>query len=65
MVRSCSRPCGEATKVHAIAFGKWIQVQWLQATETKDKPLTGKVRTLPVDTRVKQCVLGTQHGGSK
>jgi hypothetical protein len=51
---------GAATKVHVIAFGKWVSVQWLPGTEDA-KPLTIKVRALMVDGQVKEYVLGAPH----
>jgi hypothetical protein len=50
-----------ATKVHVIAFGKWISVQWLPGTGSPEKPLTIKVRALLVDERVKEYTLGPLH----
>jgi len=43
---------GAATKVHVIAFGKWMSVQWLP--DSADKPLPFKVRALLVDGRIKE-----------
>jgi len=48
------------TKVHGIAFGKWMSVQWLPGTSSPEKPLTIKVRAL-VDERVKEYTLGPLH----
>src|ERR1700757_3291931 len=48
-----------ATKVHVIAFGKWMSVQWLP--DSADKPLPFKVRALLVDGRVKEYAAGTPH----
>jgi len=48
-------------KVHTIAFGKWISVQWIAATGTDEKPFTMKVRALIVDGRVKEYAIGTPH----
>ena len=50
---------GAATKVHVIAFGKWMSVQWLP--DSADKPLPFKVRALLVDGRVKEYAAGTPH----
>ena len=50
---------GAATKVHVIAFGKWISVQW-QADSTA-KPLPLKVHALVVDGRVREYAIGTPH----
>jgi len=50
---------GAATKVHVIAFGKWMSVQWLP--DSIGKPLPLKVRALVVDGRVKEYVVGTPH----
>jgi hypothetical protein len=49
-----------ATKIHVIAFGKWMSVQWLPGAED-EKPVTIKVRALMVDGQVKEYVLGTPH----
>lgn len=49
-----------ATKVHVIAFGKWTSVQWLPGG-ADDKPVTLKIRTLVVDGRVKEYLLGAPH----
>jgi len=48
-------------KLHTIAFGKWISVQWIAATGTDEKPFTMKIRSLVVDGRVKEYALGTPH----
>ncbi len=48
-----------AAKVHVIAFGKWMSVQWLP--DSADKPLPFKVRALLVDGRVKEYAVGTPH----
>jgi hypothetical protein len=50
---------GAATKVHVIAFGKWMSVPWLP--DSADKPLLLKVRALLVDGRVKEYAVGTPH----
>ncbi|PYX48895.1 MAG: hypothetical protein DMG79_10600 [Acidobacteria bacterium] len=50
-----------ATKVHVIAFGKWTSAQWFAGTAVDAKPLTIKIRTLIVDGRVQQYVLGAPH----
>lgn len=49
-----------ATKVHEIAFGRWLSAQWL-ARDAGDKPVTIKVRALLVDGRVKEYVMGSPH----
>ena len=54
-------PDAQATaKVHEIAFGRWISVQWL-AGSGDDKPVTIRVRALLVDGRVKEYVMGAPH----
>jgi hypothetical protein len=50
-----------ATKVHVIAFGRWMQVQCLAGTAAEEKPLSIKVRALVVDGRIKEYVLGAPH----
>lgn len=50
-----------ATKVHVIAFGKWMQVQCFAEGSSDPKPLAVKVRALIVDGRVKEYVLGSPH----
>jgi hypothetical protein len=49
-----------ATKIHVIAFGKWMSAQWLPGTGN-EKPVTIKVRALTVDGQVKEYVLGAPH----
>jgi hypothetical protein len=49
-----------AAKIHVIAFGKWMSVQWLPGVGD-EKPLSIKVRALLVDGQVKEYVLGTPH----
>jgi hypothetical protein len=51
---------GATTKVHVIAFGKWMSVQWSPGTKNA-KPQTIKVRALMVDGQVKEYVLGAPH----
>ena len=48
-----------ATKVHVIAFGKWMSVQWLP--DSTGNPLPLKVRALLVDGRVKEYAVGAPH----
>lgn len=50
---------GAATKVHIIAFGKWMSVQWLP--DSAGNPLPLKVRALVVDGRVKEYAVGAPH----
>ena len=50
---------GATTKVHVIAFGKWMSVPWLPDSADKPQPL--KVRALLVDGRIKEYALGTPH----
>lgn len=57
---------GATAKVHVIAFGKWMAVQWFPGSATpgsaaKDKAITMRVRALVVDGRVKEYVLGVPH----
>jgi hypothetical protein len=50
-----------ATKVHVIAFGKWMSVQWNVGIGEDDKRVSLKIRSLVVDGRVKEYVLGPPH----
>ena len=50
---------GATTKVHVIAFGKWVSVQWLPDSVGKPVPL--KVRALVVDGRIREYAIGTPH----
>lgn len=50
---------GAATKVHVIAFGKWMSVQWLP--DSAGNPLLLKVRPLVIDSRVKEYAVGAPH----
>lgn len=51
-----------ATKPHLITFGKWISVLWFVGSGAEDeKPLTLKMRSLMVDGRVKEYVVGSSH----
>lgn len=59
IVPMLTAPSGAATKVHVIAFGKWMPVSWLP--DSADKPLPFRVRALLVDGRVKEYALGTPH----
>src|SRR3954469_14881760 len=49
-------------KEHTITFGKWISVQWA-AIDSKPGPkaLPMKVRSLVIDGRVREYVLGPAH----
>jgi hypothetical protein len=50
------------TKIHMIAFGKPMAVQWIPGTGAgNEKPLPLKIRALIVDSRVKEYVLGSAH----
>ncbi len=51
--------CAAAPKPHVIAFGKWISAKWPNATGQKLLDL--KVRSLFVDTRLKEYTTGTPH----
>lgn len=55
-----ANPADAITKVHVIAFGKWTVVQWFADRET-EKPMSLKIRTLLIDGRVKEYVLGAPH----
>ena len=57
----CTRAAGSGTKVHVIAFGKWISAQWLPGSVGEEKPQTIKVRALIVDGRIKEYMLGSPH----
>jgi hypothetical protein len=46
-------------KVHVIALGKWIPVQWYGLSDAA--PLTLRIRPLLVDGRIKEYVLGSTH----
>ena len=46
-------------KTHTISFGKWMAVQWPDATGKK--LLSLKVRALFVDARLKEYTTGTAH----
>jgi hypothetical protein len=59
IVSSLTARSDAATKVHVIALGKWMSVQWLP--DSADKPLPVKIRALLVDGRIKEYVLGTPH----
>lgn len=50
---------GAVTKIHVIAFGKWMSVQWLP--DSIGKPVPMKVRAIVVDGRVKEYAIGTPH----
>jgi len=52
---------GAAAKVHVIAFGKWISIQWYPGSGVGDKPQTMKIRALIVDGQVKEYMLGAAH----
>jgi hypothetical protein len=51
--------CLAASNPHAITLGKWISVQWPNATGQKLLEL--KVRALSVDARLKEYTTGTPH----
>jgi hypothetical protein len=51
-----------ATKIHVIAFGKSVSVQWLAGTGAENqKPQLIKVRALVIDGRLKEYVIGLPH----
>lgn len=59
MVWALMARSGATTKVHVIAFGKWMSVQWLP--DSNGKPLALKVRGLIIDGRIKEYAVGTPH----
>lgn len=54
-------PTSAATKVHVIAFGKWMPVQCHTGYEPSEKPTSVKVRALVVDGRIREYVIGSPH----
>ena len=50
---------GAAAKVHVIAFGKWMSVQWLP--DSAVTPVSFKVRALVVDGRIMEYAVGPAH----
>lgn len=51
-----------ATKIHVIAFGKAMPVQWDPGTGSENrKPLPMKLRPMMVDGRIKEYVVGAAH----
>ncbi len=52
-----------ASRVHVIAFGKWISVPWIASAGSgaDEKPVAIRIRPLIVDGRVKEYVLGAPH----
>lgn len=56
-----SGTAGAANKVHVIAFGRWITVQWFASAASVDKPLSLKVRPLVVDGKIKEYSIGLPH----
>src|SRR5580700_1978850 len=50
-----------AAKIHVVAFGKWMAVQWASNAGSGAKPITIKIRALVIDGRVKEYVLGASH----
>ena len=51
-------PATGAIKAHAVSFGKWTAIKWCVG-ENESKCLDLKVRTLYVDSRPKQFIVGT------
>jgi len=47
-------------KPHVITFGKWTPAKWYVG-EANDKPLDLKIRSLYVDTRLKEFTTGPAH----
>jgi hypothetical protein len=60
-VLALSLPVAAATKVHVIAFGKWIVVQYASGYREGEPPVPLKIRPLVVDGRVKEYVIGSPH----
>jgi hypothetical protein len=56
-----SEMASAAAKIHVIAFGKWMAVQWASDAGSGAKPITIKIRALVIDGRVKEYVLGASH----
>jgi hypothetical protein len=54
-----SSSVGAATKLHVISFGRWTLVQAFAAPDSA--PLAMKVRSLMVDGRTKEYVIGLPH----
>jgi hypothetical protein len=52
-------PCEAVVKPHVITFGKWVSAKWPDATGHKLLDL--KVRSLLVDTRLKEFTTGPAH----
>lgn len=50
-----------ATKVHVVAFGRWMPVQCFAGYGPTEKPISIKVRALIVDGRIKEYVVGPPH----
>jgi hypothetical protein len=53
-------PCAAVAKAHVITFGKWTSVQCFTGNDG-DKAVPVKVRSLSVDGKVKEFILGTPH----
>src|SRR5580698_3320606 len=51
--------CAAVPKPHVIAFGKWTSAKWPNANGQKLPDL--KVRSLYVDTRLREYTTGTPH----
>ena len=60
LILSCTLAVGAASKVHVIAFGKWMSTQWSPGM-ADDKALTLKVRALMVDGRIREYATGLPH----
>lgn len=50
-----------AAKIHTIAFGRSMTVQWVAGIANGEKPVTIKIRPLVIDGRVKEYVIGAAH----
>jgi len=59
MVCMLGSQCAAVAKPHVITFGKWISAKWPNATGQKLIDL--KVRSLFVDTRLKEYTIGNPH----
>ncbi len=46
------------SKAHTVSFGKWVSAAF---SPSADKPVSGRVRPLLVDARLKEFTLGSPH----
>src|SRR5581483_5976480 len=49
-----------ASKPHAITFGKWLPVKWMVGP-TESEVVNMKVRSLYVDSKIKEFTTGNPH----